>query len=167
MNEAHLNQEFIDITSDILYHPMFQGLKSIDHHGNGLYDHCLAVGYNSYRIAKKLDLDYVAVARGALLHDFFFTQWQDNEIDATGIERIKAMHGFSHPKTALKNAKKYFNISDKEADMIVKHMFPLTIIPPKHLESWVVTAVDKGVAIKELVQENTPRKIYQRLRFQN
>lgn len=161
------SEEFLEIVSDIIDHPKFQELRDIDHHGNGLYAHSVAVGYNSYLIAKKLGLDYVSVARGALLHDFFFQDWRDNEKDGRGFDRIRQMHGFSHPKTALKNARKYFNINDKEADMIVKHMFPLTITPPMHRASWVVTAVDKGVAIKEMVCEHTPRKLYYKLRFQD
>lgn len=167
MQETSLSKEFIEITSDILNHPLFLGLKNIAHHGNGLYDHCLAVGFRSYAIAKTLGLDYKSVARAALLHDFFFTQWQEKVSDATGLDRIKDMHGFSHPKTALDNAKKYFDINEKEADMIVKHMFPLTIAPPMYMESWLVSIVDKAVAVREMVQEHTPRKLYRKLRFQN
>ncbi|MEG0495637.1 MAG: phosphohydrolase, partial [Eubacterium sp.] len=144
MKERKYHKEFELIVGDILEHPKFEALKDIEHHGNGLYAHSFAVGYNSYRLAKKIGLDYVSVARGALLHDFFFETWQGKEKTGKGLKRIKEMHGFKHPKDALVNARAYFDINEKEADMIVKHMFPLTIVPPKHFESWVVTAVDKG-----------------------
>ncbi len=165
MKERIYDDAFIIIVQDILDHPKFAKLAEIPHHGNGLQEHCLAVSYNSYRIAKKLGLDYESVARGGLLHDFFFENWQGREITSKGLDRIRDMHGFKHPKDALKNANEYFNINEKEEDMILKHMFPLTITPPMHLESWVVTFVDKGVAIKEMVMEHTPRKMYRKMRY--
>ncbi|MDD4691505.1 HDIG domain-containing metalloprotein [Eubacterium aggregans] len=164
MKDRKYQVEFEGIVWDILNHPKFIGLKSIEHHGNGLQEHCISVAYNSYVIAKKLGLDAESVARGALLHDFFFEDWKAAEKTGKGFGRIKEMHGFKHPKDALRNATIYFNLNEKEEDMILKHMFPLTIVPPMHLESWVVTMVDKGVAIKEMAQEHTPRKLYRKLR---
>ncbi|MDO4289137.1 MAG: phosphohydrolase [Eubacterium sp.] len=167
MKARKYSAEYKALVSDILEHPKFQALREIEHHGNGLYAHSVSVGYYSYRIAKRLGLVYVSVARGALLHDFFFEDWRVRKKTGKGLERIRQMHGFTHPKEALANARQYFEINDKEADMIVKHMFPLTITPPKHCESWVVTMVDKGVAVGEMVSEHTPRKIYHRYRLQN
>jgi len=149
------SQEFEEIVGDILTHSEFQKLKQIEHHGNGLYEHSVAVGYHSYRVARVLGLDYVSVARGALLHDFFTESWQGKKKESKGIQRIKDMHGFSHPKTALANARKYFDVNELQEDMIVKHMFPLTPVPPMHLESWIVTAVDKFVATRELIFEKS------------
>jgi len=147
-------EEFETIVGDILTHSEFQKLKNIGHHGNGLYEHSVAVGYYSYRVAKVLGMDYKSVARGATLHDFFTESWQGQKKNSKGIKRIKEMHGFSHPKTALINAEKYFDIDERQADMIVKHMFPLTPIPPMHMGGWIVTAVDKCVATRELVFVN-------------
>ena len=62
------------------------------------------------------------------------------------------MQGFSHPKTAAYNARKYFDIDDKQADMIETHMFPLTACPPKSREGWLLTLADKLVAIREMTQ---------------
>ncbi|MBK5243820.1 MAG: HDIG domain-containing protein [Eubacteriaceae bacterium] len=149
------NQEFETIVGDILTHSEFQKLKLIEHHGNGLYEHSVAVGYHSYRVARVLGLDYVSVARGALLHDFFVESWRGKKKNSKGIQRIKDMHGFSHPKTALVNAQKYFDIDELQADMIIKHMFPLTPVPPMHLGSWIVTAVDKFVAAREMIFEKS------------
>ncbi|MDO9493435.1 phosphohydrolase [Acetobacterium sp.] len=147
--------EFETIVGDIITHSEFQKLREIDHHGNGLYEHSVAVGYYSYRVARFLGIDYASIARGATLHDFFLESWHGKVKTGKGLNRIKEMHGFSHPKTALENAEKYFDIDHRQADMIVKHMFPLTIVPPANLGSWVVTAVDKFVATNELVFKNT------------
>ena len=37
----------------------------------------------------------------------------------------------------------------KEKEIIKKHMWPLTFSPPKYLESFIVTIVDKYCAFKE------------------
>jgi uncharacterized protein len=155
MKERKYNDEFETIVKDILVHSEFQKIKEIDHHGNGLYEHSVSVAYHAYRVAKILGRDYESVARGALLHDFFIESWHGKKINSTGIQRIKDMHGFSHPKTALVNAKKHFYINKRQEDMIVKHMFPLTPVPPIYLESWIVTVVDKIVATREMVFEKT------------
>lgn len=150
MEEKKYSEEFDAIVKDIVEHREFQKLKDIIHHGNGLFYHSVAVGYYSYRAAKALKMDYVSIARGAILHDFYTEAWQTTKRESKGLQRIKDMHGFSHPKTALENAKKYFDIDEKQADMIVKHMFPLTPIPPANAGSWIVTLVDKLVATQEL-----------------
>lgn len=166
MREKKYQEEFEEIVGDILNHPKFESLKTIDHHGNGIYNHSVSVAYNSYLIAKKLGLDYESAARGGLLHDFYFEDWRTAEKNGKGIDRIKEMHGFKHPKDALRNANTYFELNEKEEDMILKHMFPLTISLPMYRESWIVTVVDKGVSIMEMAQE-TPVKIYHKLRFAN
>ena len=59
-------------------------------------------------------------------------------------------HGFTHPRTALENACKYFNLNEIEKDIIEKHMWPLTLRKvPKYKESVVVTMVDKYCSTKE------------------
>ena len=42
-----------------------------------------------------------------------------------------------------------FNINVVEKNIIERHMFPLTLIPPKYRESVVVCLVDKGCSIYE------------------
>ena len=63
--------EFETIVGDIITHSEFQKLREIDHHGNGLYEHSVAVGYYSYRVARFLGIDCASIARGTTLHDFF------------------------------------------------------------------------------------------------
>lgn len=149
-------REFEESVSDILIHPYFQSLQAYVHHGKKRYEHSVYVAYNTYVMAKKCGLDAEAAGRGALLHDFFFdrTPEQKKEFKKTqkGIKKITTMQGFSHPKTAAYNARKYFDIDDKQADMIETHMFPLTACPPKSREGWLLTLADKLVAIREMTQ---------------
>lgn len=53
---------------------------------------------------------------------------------------------------AYRNAKSELKLNRIEKDIIIKHMFPLTPIPPRYLESWVVTYSDKYVSIVETLR---------------
>ena len=57
--------------------------------------------------------------------------------------------GFVHAAEALDNAIFYFPefVNARVSDIILRHMFPLNIHPPKYPESWVVTFVDKFVSL--------------------
>ena len=61
-------------------------------------------------------------------------------------------HAFKHGKFALKNAIKEFNLTDQEKDMIKKHMWPVTIIPPRTKEGFLLTFIDKYCALMEMVR---------------
>ena len=130
------------IVKNILDNEEFNKIKNIEHHGITRYDHSLKVSYYSYKIAKTLKLDYRQVARGGLLHDFFLSA-EDRTF------KDKFLSTFVHPKKAEKNAIKYFDVTEKEADMIRSHMFPVNLTIPRYAESWVVNIVDKVVGIYE------------------
>ena len=76
-----------------------------------------------------------------MLHDYFLYDWH--------VGKGHKIHGFTHPKAALINAQEDFNLTKRERDIIVKHMFPLTPIPPKYKESIIVCLVDKGCSLYE------------------
>ncbi len=117
----------------------------IQHGTTSVHRHCVDVAVRSIYLNRKLKLNASEreLIRGALLHDYFLYDWHDRKI------RLK-LHGFRHPKRALQNAIKEYELTDKEQDIIVKHMWPLTIITPKYRESWIVTAVDKYSALAEM-----------------
>jgi len=143
-NENKFNdKEYINIVKDIIDHEEFSKTKQIIHHGLNRFDHCVRVSYFSYKVTKLLKLDYEMVARAGLLHDFFFVD--NSDIDAT--KRLDVL--INHPKYALINSKKYFNLSDKEEDIITSHMFPIALRIPKYMESWIVDVVDNVVAVTE------------------
>ena len=115
----------------------------IQHSDITCLDHCIAVSYYSYRLCRSLGLDSRSAARGGLLHDLFLYDWHLSSPE-------HGLHAFVHPSIALKNAS-IFNLNDTEKDIIKKHMWPLTIIPPCHSESFVVSLVDKYCAFLETV----------------
>ena len=138
--------EFYDITKDIYTHDEFMKLKLHQHHNSSIYDHVMDVSYFSYSACKFLKLDYRSAARGALLHDFFLYDWRNHDVPDLPAEKF---HGIEHPKIAVANAKKHFNLNDIEEDIIRKHMWPLTLVPPKYKESFIVSFADTYLASKE------------------
>ena len=145
MNSYENDIEYMDIIGEILSNEQFLKLKNYRHHNDSIYDHVVDVSFLSYKISKRLKLDYKSTARGALLHDFFLYDWRKRE----KVDSFFKKHAFTHAKEALGNSVRNFEINQKEKDIIVKHMFPTTIIPPRYGESWIVTSVDKYLAIKE------------------
>lgn len=132
---------FDTIANEIINNKFYKELKRESHHGLNRYEHSLRVAKNTYNIARKLNIDYVSATRAALLHDFFLNE------DFGEIKGIKK--GTTHPELAVFNAKKYFNLNQKEEDAILTHMFPLTIKPPKSMEGIVLTMADKSIAVYE------------------
>ncbi|WP_058484981.1 HD domain-containing protein [Defluviitalea phaphyphila] len=109
------------------------------------FEHCLNVSYHSFIICKYLGLDYISAARGGLLHDLFLYDWRTKTLE-------EGKHAFKHPEIALKNAIKLFDLNEIEKDIIIKHMWPLTISPPRYKESFIVCFVDKYCASIEIGQ---------------
>ena len=61
------------------------------------------------------------------------------------------MHGFRHPGFALSNAQRDFELSEKEKEIIRKHMWPLTIVPPTCREAWIVNSADTFISLMETI----------------
>lgn len=129
----------------------FKETKNFIQHGNtSVYSHVISVAKKAIKIVEKynLDVDMDSLIRGALLHDYFLYDWHDGK-------RERLIHGFTHPMKAYLNAKSELKINRIERDIILKHMFPLTILPPKYLESWIVTYSDKYVSLVETVRRKS------------
>jgi len=144
MNEK---SEFFSIIAEITSHSTVQEMRKFRQHCHtSCYTHCLHVAYYSYIIAKKLGLDYQSTARAAMVHDLFLYDWRLKFEDP----QVYGLHGFTHPKIALRNASEIFDLNEKEKDIIVKHMWPLTVALPKYKESYIVMLMDKYSAIREM-----------------
>lgn len=152
--EKSFEPEYYEIIREIGEHKEFLKLKEYFHHNSSIYSHVHDVAYLSYRICKFLKLDHHSAARGALLHDFFLYDWRNH--DVPDLPRHK-YHGIAHPAIALANAHKHFSINEIEADIIRKHMWPLTIVPPKYKESFIVSFADKYLSSKEFINEYKKR----------
>lgn len=140
-------KEFFDTVGDLYFDEHVQGLKIYPQHSDiNRLDHITSVTYMSWYICRQKGYDAAAAARGACLHDLFYYDWHD-----------KAMwhrpHGYKHPRFALTNAKELNPlITPKEENIILRHMFPLTVIPPKSREGLIVSLCDKYCATRELMR---------------
>ena len=78
-----------------------------------------------------------------MLHDLFLYDWRHSR------KMLNGWHAFKHPKIALKNALSISKLTQKEQDIILKHMWPVTFFQlPKYKESYVITITDKISALK-------------------
>lgn len=146
--------EFYEEAKEILTHPIVLQMKKYNHHSQtSCYQHCVHVAYYCYKIAKILNWDAKALMKGGLLHDLFLYDWHDY---TPGVN--ERLHGFEHPNKALYNAHKYFKLTRKEGDIIVKHMFPLTLTLPSYKESYVIVLVDKYVTSCEVLDRFFKKK---------
>jgi len=146
MTKYKNDEEYLLIINNIMENEEFQKMSKIKHHNTTRLNHMLKVSYYSYKVAKALRLDYREVARGGLLHDFYTEEI--SECDS--IKEKVLLFSIKHPKEAAENASNYFDLSEKEINIIKSHMFPLDYKIPKYAESWVVSLVDKVLSIGEV-----------------
>jgi uncharacterized protein len=142
--------------NDILTSKNMQLEKEFMQHGQlSCYCHSLFVAYISLKIVKALHLNANerSLIRGALLHDYFLYDWH---IPSSYNRR----HAFSHPRRAYENAIQDFELNELERDIILKHMFPLTLKLPRYRESYIVLLADKYCAVYEtLAKTRTQSKV--------
>lgn len=136
------DKQYKMIVDYILNDKEFNKISSSYHHGTDRLDHSIKVSYYSYLIARKFGLDYETSATAGLLHDFFITSNNKTLIEST--ESL-----FKHAKIASNNAIEQFGISEKEKNIIETHMFPINPKPPRFIEGWIVSMVDKAVGLFE------------------
>ena len=137
------SNEFYNIIEDITQNEVVQKMKLYRQHADvNCFEHCYHVSYHCYKIARKMNMEYEAVTRAAMLHDLFLYDWREKTVP-------RRWHAFTHGKLACDNASKLFDLTDMEKDMIRKHMWPTTPIPPKSKEGFLLSFVDKYCAIVE------------------
>ncbi len=136
--------EYSKIVQDLLEHPQVLRLDWCKHHyGVSRMRHSINVSYYSYLICKKLQMNYRAVARAALLHDLFHYECRKKRL---GMLR----HAAIHPRLALRNAEQLTDLSPLEKDIILNHMWLCGTAFPRYKESYIVSLVDKYSAVYEL-----------------
>ena len=118
--DIYSEKEFYMIASPILRNSEFQRRRKFLHHQDSVYEHSLRVAWVSYCMAKKIQ------------------KYRNINIQNVVISAL--LHDFyttpwREYKTPIKNS-------------IERHMFPLTIIPPKYLEGWIVSMADKYVSLE-------------------
>ena len=153
------SKEILMYAKDILESENFQMTKNHIQHGTmTVHDHCINVVKTSLMIRDKFhikcsDEDLI---RGALLHDYFLYDWHIGKA-----KNPIRLHGVFHPGIALKNAKKEYKLTKRQENIIQRHMWPLTIIPPMWREGWIVTCADKYCSIMETFRIQRAENIFE------
>ena len=138
---------YFDCVRDIIDAPEIERLKDITHHiSTTRYQHCVNVSYYGFIICRKLRLDARSAARAGLMHDMFY---YDRREFNSAREKGQLRHSAKHSFIASENAALITDISDKEKDMIEKHMWPMTRPRPSYKETYIITFVDKYCAVLE------------------
>ena len=124
--------------------------------------HCVAVAFYSALLLDLLRVRYDrrALVRGALLHDFFLYDWHRRQRAPR-----EPLHAFYHPVAALENARRRVALTPLEENIIRRHMFPVTLVPPATREGLAVCLVDKLCALYEgFARDSYPllRRLYAR-----
>lgn len=153
LNPTAEAKEFFDCISDLYPTPQVQSLQQYEQHLQiNRLDHITSVAYISYLVCRRLGLRYREATRGAILHDLFYYDWRDKNSHPRP-------HGYLHPGIALNNARELCGdkLTEREANTIKRHMFPLTPIPPRYAEGLVVSMADKYCATWELYLSLLPK----------
>ena len=158
---------FLGFAEEMIEHEMVLSMKAYIQHSNvDCYEHSVFVAYSSYCVAAFINpwlrIDLRSVVRGAMLHDFFLYDWHHPKTEK---ERFFEKHGFTHPRKAFENASRYFEMNKTEEDIILKHMWPLNLAPPRTREALLVTLVDKYCSLKEVVMPWTNVKLKNTVRY--
>lgn len=138
--------EFYVVLNDLQKDNHVTKLKSFrQHRVTTRFDHSRNVAICSYKISKKLrlNIDESALARGAMLHDFFMYDTRSKDVNTY-------RHTIKHAEIALQNADNLYSLSPVEKNIIYSHMWPLNITHlPKSKEAALVCMADKYCAVKE------------------
>ena len=139
------DNEFFSLVGDLYATDEVQSMRQYPQHSTtNRLDHIRAVTYMSFILSKKLSLDVKAASRAALLHDLVYYDWHDPDYS-------HRPHGLRHPRFAAFNAKLLVpSLTKKEARIILRHMWPLTVLPPSSREGLLVTFCDKYCASREM-----------------
>lgn len=139
---------------DILKSSRFRSTKyNIQHGSMSVYEHSICVADCSLKMGEGLKrlgfhIREKELVRGALLHDYFLYDWHKHRHP----KGIRNLHGFRHPEIAFVNASGEYRLTLCEQEIIRKHMWPLTIVPPTCREAWIVTAADKYCSLLETLR---------------
>ena len=142
-----------ELCSDILASGRFEKAQSVPHHDKhyDIAQHSIEVAEAAYAIAQWLnrhgaDIDAKQATRAALLHDIGMTE------DAVfgSPSRVKA---YTHPEEGARIARAEFGADDEQADAILRHMWPIGHVPPRHASGWVVLVADKWASLAEVAKE--------------
>ena len=145
---------FLECVGSLLESSQVSSMKRWRHHFSiTCYQHSLFVSYVAFRLARRLGWDYQAAARAGLLHDLYL-------YDPADASAHPGNQCLDHPEFALRNAVALCpDLSEREQNAIVSHMFPLAVHLPRCREALVVNIADKVCATLEVIHLYQTRRV--------
>ncbi|NLM12291.1 MAG: phosphohydrolase [Epulopiscium sp.] len=144
-------KQFLELIKDYYQSDLIKQMDKHIYHGTTTtLEHCKNVAWISYLINEKLHLnaDEKELIEAAMLHDFYFYDWNDGE-------PIRKKVGLDCPDITCDNAVKDFGIDEKERETIRSHMWPLNITKiPKSKEALIICFADKYCALIERIRSS-------------
>ena len=137
----------LEEAQDILSSERFKRAEKIPHHNTSVAKHSLKTAETAWRMCSWLNRHGFKVnredaVRASLLHDIGMT---DNSVH----ESASWKKAYTHPRRGAKIARSEFAAKDDQVNAISRHMWPVCVIPPKHMVGWVVIAADKYASMHE------------------
>ncbi len=153
-----VQEEYLEYVAALLKSAPVSSMKRWRHHpSTTCWEHSVFVSYVAFRLARRWGWDARAAARAGLLHDLYLYDPAD-----------RAAHPgnqcLDHPEFALRNARALCpDLTAREENAIVSHMFPLAVHLPRCREALVVNLADKLCATIETVHLYHTRMVQRRL----
>ena len=131
---------FLDCIGPLLDTPEVQSMRALRHHPT-----TSCYGTRSLWPTPPSVWPGGGISTTGLLHDLYLYDSHDRSA-------YEGLQCFAHPKAALRNADALVgNLSQKEANSIISHMWPLARYMPKYREAYVVNLADKFCATAEVL----------------
>lgn len=146
-------EEYYTYIEGMVDHEVFLELRNFIQHGTvSRYQHSINVSYYTYILCKYFGWDARSAARAGLLHDLFLYDWKTRKKP-----QGEKPHAWAHPHAAYATASQYFPLNDCEKDIILKHMWPLSLAFPKYKETFAIILVDKYCAAFEYLLDKAQK----------
>lgn len=147
-------RELLPECEDILSSGRFQKAKRVRHHKKfNVAAHSMQTAVYGARLCGWLNrhgakIDKRDVIRACLLHDIGMTEDQVHD-------SVQYRKAFAHPKKSVEIAAAEYGANEVQLDAVRRHMWPICVIPPKHVAGWLVVAADKMASCKEVLRMMT------------
>lgn len=147
-NISEIRNEVLDIGDDIIHSARFRKAGRVQHHIKfTVAQHSMEVAMYALLISRWLKNRGVRISeedtvRAALLHDIGMTE--DAVHDSPSYKKA-----FLHPREGHRIARDEFHLNKVQLNAIHRHMFPIGIVPPKHVMGWVITFADNMSSFNE------------------
>ena len=145
-----LRSEVFKYGEDIIHSESFEKAKHVPHHIHyTVAIHSVEAAVYALLITRWLKKHHTAlkvdereVVRAALLHDIGMTL--DEIHDSPSYRKA-----FSHPKEGHRIARDVYHLNKIQLEAIRRHMWPIGIIPPRHLMGWIIVMADNMSSFNE------------------